>query len=84
MEKTGPYWRYQVINHGTEVEPSLAIHEIYFNTKNEGGYMWTHNPITLNNYNKLEELIESLEIMLKDIKKHPILTESEIENKLKY
>ncbi|STD05138.1 hypothetical protein [Elizabethkingia anophelis] len=83
MEKEGPYWRYQVINHGTEDEPSLAIHEMYFNTKNKGDCMWTQNPITLNSYDGLEELIESLEMMLKDIKKHSILTESEIENKLK-
>ncbi|HFK5546012.1 TPA: hypothetical protein ACG0AR_002892 [Elizabethkingia anophelis] len=83
MEKSEPYWRYQVINHGTKSEPSLAIHEMYFNIKNEGDFMWTQNPITLNNYNGLEELITSLEIILKDIKNHHILTEYEMEKKLK-
>lgn len=83
MENSKPYWRYQIINNGTKEEPSLGIYEIYFNTKYEGDCMWTQNPITLNNYDDLEELIASLEMMLKDIKSHPVLLESELEKKFK-
>lgn len=80
MEKLKSYWRYQVINHGTKENPSLGVHEIYLNVGNKDDSMWTQSPISLNNYNGLEELIRSLETMLKDIRKYPILIESEIEN----
>lgn len=79
MKKPKLQWRYQVINHGTAEEPSLGIHEIYLNIENNNDYTWTQSPISLNNYNNLEELVKSLELMLEDIKKHPILLESELD-----
>ena len=79
MKKSKSHWRYQVINHGTAEEPNLAIHEIYLNIENSSDCMWTQSPISLNNYNNLEELIKSLELMLKDIEKYPVLLESELE-----
>ncbi|MCT3702489.1 hypothetical protein HZQ89_08685 [Elizabethkingia anophelis] len=83
MKNSKSHWRYQVINHGTEIKPSLAVHEMYFNTKHKSDCMWTQNPITLNNYDNLKNLIETLELILKNIKTHPILLESELEERLK-
>ncbi|AQW90041.1 hypothetical protein [Elizabethkingia anophelis] len=80
MEKSKPYWRYQVINRGTKENPSLGIHELYLNTQKEGGLMWSQNPISLNNYGNLEELINTVEMILKNLKNYPILLESELEN----
>ncbi|HFK5572362.1 hypothetical protein BAS06_02980 [Elizabethkingia miricola] len=82
MDKSKSHWRYQVINRGTIENPSLGIHEIYFNTEKKGDIMWTENPNSLDNYESLEELISTLEMILKDIKNYPILLESELENKL--
>ncbi|WP_407517850.1 hypothetical protein [Elizabethkingia anophelis] len=79
MKNSKSHWRYQVINHGTAEEPSLGIHEIYLNIENNNDCMWTQSPISLNNYNNLEELVKSLELMLKDIEKYPILLESDLE-----
>ncbi len=76
------YWRYQVINRGTEEEPSFGIHEIYFNLKENGDRAWTKNPKTLSEYDNLEDLIGSLEMMLNDAKKYPALLESEMEKDL--
>ncbi|WP_407476787.1 hypothetical protein [Elizabethkingia anophelis] len=81
MKKSKSHWRYQVINRGTLENPSLGIHEIYSNTGKEGDLMWTQSPISLNNYNNLEELIKSLELMLKDIKEYPILFEADLHEK---
>ncbi|WP_431610397.1 hypothetical protein [Chryseobacterium sp. 'Rf worker isolate 10'] len=83
MKAHKSYWRYQVINRGTEDEPSFGIHEIYFNIKKNGDNVWTENPENLGEYDNLEELIGSLEMMLKDAKKYSPLLESEMEKKLK-
>jgi len=83
MEKSKPHWRYQIINRGTVENPSLGIHEIYSNTGKEENLMWTQEPNSLENYESLEQLINTLEMMLIDIKTHPILLESELEKKLK-
>ncbi|HAY3544946.1 hypothetical protein HZQ28_17550 [Elizabethkingia anophelis] len=83
MKNSKPYWRYQVINRGTKEKPSLGIHEVYLNTQKEGDLLWTQNPITLTNYNNIEELIDTLNLILKNIKTHPVLLESELQDKLK-
>lgn len=70
MKKSKSHWRYQVINHGTLEDSSLGIHEIYSNTGKDGDLMWTQSPISLNNYNNLEELNKSLELMLKYLQLH--------------
>lgn len=73
------YWRYQVINRGTQKEPLFGVHEIIFNIKREGDKSWTQEPITLDNYENIEDLINSLEMMLNDVKKFAPLLESELE-----
>ncbi len=78
MEINKSYWRYQVINQGTEDDPNFGVHEIYFNLEKNGDRMWTKNPITLGGYGDLEDLIGSLEMILKDVKKYHVLNESEI------
>ncbi|AQX01475.1 hypothetical protein [Elizabethkingia anophelis] len=81
MEKSKPYWRYQVINHGTEEEPSFAVHEMYFNINSEGDHMWTENAIILDNYDNLEELIGSLEMIQEDIKRYQVLFHTDLDKK---
>lgn len=75
-------WRYQIINRGTEKEPLFGIHEMIFNIKRVGDISWTENPMTLNNYDNLDDLIRSLEMMLSDAKKYPPLLESDLEKDL--
>ena len=57
-------WHYQCFEH----DNSLAIHEVYL-IKNKNIY--TIEPITAHG-ETLEELDESLDMMIKDIKKYPI------------
>ena len=71
-------WRYQVINRGTKDKPNYGIHEIYFDEDKVGNLSWSENPMVLGNYESLEDLINDLQLMLKDAKKHTALLESEI------
>ena len=82
MKSKESYWRYQIINWGTDAEPSFGIHEIYFNIEKEGDVSWTINPLTLDKYDNLDDLIGSLEMMLNDAKKFPPLLDSELEKDL--
>jgi len=69
------FWRYQVINTGTEEDPLYGVHEVYFNEKTGRIVLWTEDPIALDGYENKDEL----EKILSDIKKLPILLESELE-----
>ncbi|WP_313254629.1 hypothetical protein [Empedobacter sp.] len=71
-------WRYQVINRGTKEKPNFGIHEIYFDEEKVGNLSWTENPMDIGNYESLEDLINDLQLMLNDAKKHPALLESEL------
>jgi len=79
----GDYWHYQIINTGTENEPSLGIHEIYRNTENEEEISWTEDPIDLGGFEDIKHLRENLENILEAIIKYPVLLESELEKKNK-
>lgn len=43
---------------------------------------WTEDPVALDNYENTEELRNDLEKILSDIKKQPVLLESELEQDL--
>ena len=71
-------WRYQVINGGTKDKPKFGIHESHFDEDKKSGLSWTENSIDLGNYESVEDLINDLQLMLNDAKKHPALLESEL------
>ncbi|MFC4163868.1 hypothetical protein ACFOWU_09395 [Epilithonimonas zeae] len=79
----GDYWHYQIINTGTESEPSLGIHEVFRSTANKKVVSWTEDPIDLGGFENIESLRENLENILEAIKKHPVLLESELEKNIK-
>lgn len=76
--------RYQVINRGTKDKPNFGIHEIYFNVDKVGNLLWTEDPIDIGNYESLEDLINDLQLMLNDAKKHPALLESELNKQINH
>lgn len=76
------FWRYQIINTGTTETPFYGVHEVYFNEKTGKIIMWTEDPVALDNYEDTEELRCDLEKILSDIKKQPILLESDLEKDL--
>ncbi len=78
----GDYWHYQIINTGTESEPSLGIHEVYVNSTSKKVVGWTEDPIDLGGFENIESLRENIENILDAIKNYPILLESELEKKL--
>ncbi|MCA4809818.1 hypothetical protein IF128_08695 [Empedobacter stercoris] len=71
-------WKYQVINRGTKDKLNYGIHEIYFDEDKVRNLSWIENPMDLGNYESLEDLINDLQQMLNDAKKHPALLESEL------
>ena len=77
-------WRYQVINRGTKDKPNFGIHEIYFDEEKVGNLSWTENPMEIGNYESLEDLINDLQVMLNDAKKHPALLESELNKQINH
>lgn len=77
----GDYWHYQIINTGTENEPSLGIHEVFRSTKSKKVVSWTENPIDLGGFEDIKYLKENVENILEAIKKYPVLLESELEKK---
>lgn len=76
------FWRYQIINTGTRENPFYGVHEVYFNEKTGKTISWTEDPVALDNYGNPEELRNDLEKILSDIKKQPVLLESELEQDL--
>ncbi|WP_128572413.1 hypothetical protein [Chryseobacterium sp. P1-3] len=76
------FWRYQIINTGTNETPYYGVHEVYFNGKTGKIISWTEDPVALDNYENTEELRNDLEKILSDIKKQPVLLESELEQDL--
>lgn len=74
------YWRYQLINSNTEENPVLNIHEVWINKDSEKVFSYSENPIDINGWDNTDDLVGSLEMILRCCKKFPILQKKEIEN----
>jgi hypothetical protein len=71
-------WNYRIIREDRpDKEEYFAIHEVYYDEKNNV-YAWTKDPIDIC-VDTEKEIIETLEDMLKDAKKYPVLKMSELE-----
>lgn len=74
-------WNYRVIRK-TQKNPtkgatprilhSFDLHEVYYR-KNGNPHMWTAYPVYLKGFDSAKDMQESLEMMLNDAKKHPVL-----------
>jgi len=74
-------WNYRIIHHDKADYPDYAIHEVFYD-KDGKVESWTSNPIDPSGESKAE-VIRVLEMMIKDIKKAPILTESKLEKAIR-
>ncbi len=72
-------WCYQIIDHGTKEQPNCSVHEMYFDVPTKKIVSYTLDPISLEQYESKEELIEALEMILTDLRKGRVLTVSEVD-----
>lgn len=77
-------WNYRIIRFTRGGSSYLALHEVYYN---EDGSVWSYTENAVDVLVGLEEgkkgLIETLEMMLKDAKKAPILLEEDLLEQMK-
>ncbi|MBW3569329.1 hypothetical protein KY385_04330 [Candidatus Parcubacteria bacterium] len=69
-------WNYRIIRHDAGNEQYLAIHEVFYSEKGEIE-SWTSEPIDIIGENR-QEIIGTIENMLKDCKKQPVLSEAKL------
>lgn len=60
-------WRYQLINYGTEDQPDLKLHEVYFDVNTGKIIGWTERPYQISGYENSNDIMDDLKIILKDI-----------------
>ncbi len=72
-------WNYRIIYHDSIEHPYYGLHEIYYN---EDGIIdgWTIEASVVGD--DKEEIIRSLELMLKDANKSDLLVESSLEKSI--
>jgi hypothetical protein len=71
-------WNYRILHFETDIGDYYSLHEVYYHegipfARTERDFAYGETP---------EELIEQLEMMLKDAKKHPIMKPGDINEKL--
>lgn len=69
-------WNYRLVLRDDLDEDWYEVHEVYYNEKKEL-ILCTENPISLSG-ESLEDVVENIGMILKDIKKHPILLASDL------
>lgn len=74
-------WNYRIVYHNKADYPEYAIHEVFYG-KDGKVESWTSNPIDPSGESKTD-VIGILEMMLKDVKKKPVLIESKLEEAIR-
>lgn len=62
-------WRYQLINYGTDDQPDLKLHEVYFDVNTGKIIGWTERPYQISGYENSNDIIADLKITLRIFKK---------------
>lgn len=62
------HWNHRIFRHKGKEGPTFSLHECYYNEEKKPDG-WTKEPISVAHYESVDELIEALEMMLKDAKK---------------
>jgi len=63
-------WRYQLINYGTDDQPDLKLHEVYFDVNTGKIIGWTERPYQISGYENSNDIMDDLKMILKDIRKN--------------
>ena len=72
-------WRYQLINYGTDDQPDLKLHEVYFDMNTGKIKGWTERPYQISGYENSEEIVEDLELILESIQRNEIISLTDLE-----
>ena len=70
-------WNYRIIEHDKDELPYFGLHEVYYD-KDDKASAWTERPAIVGD--SQAEVVQTLEMMLKDAKTRPVIKESEHED----
>ena len=73
-------WRYQLINYGTDDQPDLKLHEVYFDVNTGKINGWTERPYQISGYENREDIMEDSEMILETIKRNGIISLIDLEH----
>jgi uncharacterized protein YrrD len=73
-------WRYQLINYGTDDQPDLKLHEVYFDVNTGKINGWTERPYQISGYENSEEIVEDLEMIFKAIRSNAVISLRDLEH----
>ena len=72
-------WNYRIIYHDDdEIQPYYGLHEVFYSKKGKIKF-WTKEPDVVGE--SVKDIKQQLKMMLKDVKKSPVLIHSEIDAK---
>lgn len=70
-------WNYRIVETEHNDEKLYSIHEVYYTDEGEAWGM-TESPEDLANFTSVDDLIEALEMILKDARLQPVFVEPEV------
>jgi len=73
-------WRYQLINYGTDDQPDLKLHEVYFDVNTGKINGSTEHPYQISGYENSEEIVEDLEMIFKAIRSNAVISLRDLEH----